>query len=98
SVALAGGNIHLSYVAASGGLKYVTGQLNADPATWQSRAELPVAGVSIARNSTAPSIAVDSAGNAAIAYWCDDENVSYNVILMYWKPAGGAAPVRIMDS
>jgi len=43
-------------------------------------------------------LALDSAGNPAIAYWAADEVNDYNLILMYWKPAGSAAPTRIMDS
>ena len=98
SLALANGNIHLAYTITNVGLKYVTGKVSADPATWLSKSEVAVSGVSIARPDITPSLALDSAGNPGIAYWTEADSGDLNLILMFWKPAGSAAPVKVMDS
>ena len=98
SLAMAGGNLYLAYVVDHGGLKYVTGRLSADPATWIVKGEVASAGVGMADASATPALALDSAGNPAIAYWCEASSGDYNAILMYWRPAGAGAPVRVMDS
>src|SRR5437773_9587627 len=36
--------------------------------------------------------------NPAIAYWAENESGDFNLFLMYWRPAGSATPVRVMDS
>ncbi|MBS1857917.1 MAG: IPT/TIG domain-containing protein [Acidobacteria bacterium] len=97
SLQLAGGNLYLAYVVEQAGLRYVTGKLSADPATWLTSNEVAVAGVAIARLDQTPSLAMDSAGNPGIAYWCDSADGS-NTVLMYWRPAGSAAPVKIADT
>jgi uncharacterized protein (TIGR03437 family) len=98
SMVFAGGNIHLAYVLSSTGLKYVTGRLTSDPAAWTTKSEPKVSGVDIARQAVTLSLALDSSGSPAIAWWADDQKVSYNEILQFWKPAGGGAPVKVMDS
>jgi uncharacterized protein (TIGR03437 family) len=98
SVAMSGGTIHLAYLDNSAGLKYVTGKLSADPTTWQSRGEIRVPGVSPARGSTTPSIAVDSAGNPGIAWIAENSIGDFNMYVMFWRPAGGAVPVKAYDS
>jgi uncharacterized protein (TIGR03437 family) len=92
------GNIHLAYALSPGGLRYVTGKITADPATWTTKSEVKVAGVSSARGSVTLSLALDSNATPAIAWFADDTVNSYNEILMFWKPTGSAAPVKVMDS
>jgi hypothetical protein len=99
NVVLAGGNVYLASIIDGTGARYITGKLGADPATWQSKTAPIVAGATIADWGLAPSLALDSAGNPGIAYWADDTVPnSYNRVLFYWRPAGSAAPVRVMDS
>jgi uncharacterized protein (TIGR03437 family) len=98
SMAFQSGNIHLAYVTGAQGLKYVTGKLIADPATWTTKSEPKVSGVDLARGSATISLALDSNGTPGIAWFADDSNGNYNELLMFWKPAGGSAPVKAMDS
>jgi uncharacterized protein (TIGR03437 family) len=97
SMVLAGGSIHLAVVT-DNGLHYVTGKLASDSSTWIDKIAQTPAGTSLARDSTTTSIALDSSGNPGIAYWVDDTIVAYNEVLLYWKAAGSAGPVRAMDS
>ncbi|MEO8373074.1 MAG: IPT/TIG domain-containing protein [Candidatus Solibacter sp.] len=97
-VALTNGNVFLASNIDSTGIRYVTGQLSANPSTWLSKTSPTVANTYPPPPSTTIAIAVDSAGNPGIAYWVDDAVVSYNRVLLYWRPAGSATPVRIMDS
>ena len=98
SMVFNGGNIYLAYVMDPGGLKYVTGKLSSDASTWQTKAEPKVSGVSQAIASVTTSLALDSAGNPAVAWFATDLTKSYNSVLQYWRPAGSAAPVKVMDS
>jgi uncharacterized protein (TIGR03437 family) len=98
SIAMAGGNIHIAVVASTNGMHYTTGRLSADSTTWTDKTAPKPTGTDDARQSITTSLALDSAGNPAIAYWADDTKVSYNEVLLFWKPAGAAAPVRAMDS
>lgn len=98
SVALRGGNIYLAYVVDFEGLKYVNGKLSADPSTWITTAAPQVSKVDRALPDVSPSLALDSAGNPGIAWWANDLTQGYNSFLMFWKPAGGAAPVTVMDT
>jgi len=98
SMAFLNGNIHLAYVASAQGLRYVTGKLASDPATWTTKSEPAISGVYPARGSVTISLALDSSGAPAIAWFADDQKVDYNEILLFWKPAGATAPVRVMDS
>ncbi len=98
SIVLAGGNIHLAYTVDSQGIQYVTGKLGSDSSTWIAKSAPQVSGIDLAEASVAPSLALDSSGNPGIAWWARDLNSDYNVVLMYWKPAGGSAPVKVMDS
>ncbi len=97
-VALAGGNIYLASVIDNTGVRYVTGQLSAAPATWQAKTAPKVSGTTVADGSVSIAMALDSAGNPGVAYWTDDSVDGYNRVLLYWRPAGSAAPVRVMDS
>ena len=98
SIGLAGGNVHIAVVASDTGLHYVTGRLSADSTTWTDKTAPLAANTDTARQNITTSLALDSAGTPAIAYWADDTKISYNEVLLFWKPAGGAAPVRAMDS
>jgi uncharacterized protein (TIGR03437 family) len=98
TMAFTGGNIHLAYVVSSTGLKYVTGKLSSDPTTWTTKSAPKISGVDNARQSVTTSLALDSSGAPAVAWWADDSNGNYNEILMFWKPAGSAVPVKVMDS
>ena len=69
-----------------------------DPTTWTTKSEVKVSGVDKARASVTLSLALDSNGAPGIAWFADDLNLSYNEVLLFWKPAGGGAPVKVMDS
>jgi uncharacterized protein (TIGR03437 family) len=97
SLALAAGNLHLSLLEDdTQTLHYVTGKFSADAATWTDKAAPKVSGLALT-SQLSTSLAIDSAGNPAVAYWATQNN-SYNAVLLFWKPAGGAAPVKVMDS
>jgi uncharacterized protein (TIGR03437 family) len=98
SLALANGNIYLAYVVDSVGLKYVTGQLSAAASSWPVKAPSVPTGSGPAYASAAPSLALDSTGIPAIAYWVPDGTQTYNEILMYWRPSGTAPLVKVMDT
>uniref|UniRef100_Q02A09 Fibronectin, type III domain protein n=1 Tax=Solibacter usitatus (strain Ellin6076) TaxID=234267 RepID=Q02A09_SOLUE len=97
-VALAGGNVYLASIIDYVGVRYVSGKLSADPATWISKTAPIPAGTSTADSSVTLAMALDSAGNPGIAYWVEDMVESYNRILLYWRPAGSSAPTRVLDS
>jgi uncharacterized protein (TIGR03437 family) len=97
SLALAGGNIHLAVLDDNGkALHYFTGKLSADGTTWTDKTAPKVSGLT-QNSGQSSSLAVDSAGNPAVAYWATQNN-TYNAVLLFWKPAGSAAPVKVMDS
>jgi uncharacterized protein (TIGR03437 family) len=98
SLALAGGNIHLALISSTNGVHYLTGKLSADPTTWTDKTAPRPSGTDAAEFGGAPSLALDSAGNPGIAYWVADSKVAYNNVLLFWKPAGSAAPGKVMDS
>ncbi len=97
-VLLSGGNVYLASIINNVGARYVTGKLSADPSTWQAKTAPVVAGTTEADASVTMAMALDSAGNPGIAYWTDDTGKGYNRVLLYWRPAGSAAPTKIMDS
>ena len=98
SVALRGGTIHLAYVIDHEGLKYVTGKLTSDPATWITTPAPQISKVDLALPQVSPSLALDSAGNPGVAWWANDLTQDYNSFLMFWKPTSGGAPVTVMDT
>jgi hypothetical protein len=97
-VLLSGGNVHLASVIINTGARYVTGKLSADPSTWQAKTAPVVSGTTEADGAITIAMALDSAGNPGIAYWTDDTGKGYNRVLLYWRPAGSAAPTKILDS
>jgi uncharacterized protein (TIGR03437 family) len=98
SMAFLGGNIHLAYVVRAEGVKYVTGRLASDPASWTTKSEPTISSAYPASTGVTISLALDSSGTPAITWFSDDQNVAYNRIVFFWKPTGGSAPVRVMDS
>lgn len=99
SVALAGGNIYVAYDVDTEGLKYVSGKLSAAPATWVTRPD-PFGTNNLTIYGIGPSIAVDSNGNPAIAFFVENPNGpgEYDPTLYYWRPANTGSPVKVLDS
>jgi uncharacterized protein (TIGR03437 family) len=97
SLALAGGKLYLAVDQDSGSLQYITGTLSA-PSGWTVTPAPSVKNVGPAIFKAMTSLALDSAGNPGIAYWCTDPNDGYNLKLLHWRPGSSAAPVIVMDS
>ena len=74
--------MYLAYAVATVGLQYTTGKLSADPSTWQTTAAPVPANTDIAERGSTPSLALDSSGDPAIAYWVPDTTQTYNNILL----------------
>jgi uncharacterized protein (TIGR03437 family) len=98
SLALKNGNIYFAYVIGNQGLRYVTGVLSAAPSSWQAKFAPKPAGSDPAQYDVWPSLALDSAGVPAIAYWAADTTQGYNEILFFWRPSGTANPVKVTDT
>ncbi len=96
SLVLANGNVYLAFNDDLDGTKYVTGKLSADPKTWPIKTN-PSVNAQSTSYAVAPSLALDSAGNPAIAYFADADE-GYNRIVMFWRPAGSTPPVAAIDS
>ena len=98
SLVLANGNIYLGFEVDNVGVEYVTGTLSGSPQSWTTKtAPLP----SFAQAPQPPvSLALDGSGNPGIVYWAGDSNSNnyYNSILIYWRPATTAAPVKVTDT
>ena len=98
SLRLANGNIYFSYTIDTQGLRYVTGVLSAAASSWQAKFAPKPAGSGFAQYGVGSSLALDSAGVPAIAYWAPDTTQGYNEILFFWRPGGTAAPVKVTDT
>jgi uncharacterized protein (TIGR03437 family) len=95
SLGLAGGNLYLALLDDTGGaLHYVTGKLSADASTWTDQTAPKVSGVKL-NVSEAVSLALDSAASPGIAWWGSQGD---NLTLLFWRPAGGGAPVKVLDA
>jgi len=97
SLALKGAQIYLAYVQEHTGIQYVTGAVNADASTWTTTTSPQPNGTDTPGAGASPSIALDSSGNPAIAYWVADLTQGYNQILLFWRPPSGT-PQRVLDS
>lgn len=93
SIALGGGNIHLSFYQSYNGIRYLTGKLSDAPDKWTlTLAPLP-AGADDYR--TENHLTLDANGKPGLAFWTIQG--SYNSILAFWRPGAAAATV-ILDS
>lgn len=93
SLALGAGKVHLSFYRDFSGIQYTTGSLSDPPSKWTTvLAPLP-AGANDYRSPN--SLALDSNGEAAIAYWTVGDN--YNSIAAFWRPKNGSA-IRVTDT
>jgi len=68
SLALDGGNLYLAFEVSGAGLEFVTGQLSA-PSGWTILEAPPAPGYDAAFLADSPSLALDSRGNPAIAWF-----------------------------
>lgn len=94
SLAVNNGVLHLSYLRYYEGLHYVTGRYADNPSTWQDRV-VPAPGGTETPAGVSTSMALDSKGVPAIAYWSNEGD--YNRVLAFWRP-GMDAPVRVTDT
>ncbi len=80
SVALANGNIYVAVIEDAAGVRFYSGQLSAAGSSWVQKNPTKPANTDIALFGTGVSVALDSAGNPAVAYWVPDtrSNESYN--------------------
>jgi uncharacterized protein (TIGR03437 family) len=98
SLALAGGNAHFAYNVENEGIRYLTGRFVAEATSWTTKIAQRPLDTELALPGVPPSLALDSAGAPGIAYWVPPAAPSINRILLFWRPAGTALPVRVMDS
>lgn len=92
ALAMASGKFYLAFQVSGQGLEFVTGQISSDPSTWKTQFAPQVKGYDLSVTSYSPSIALDSAGSPAIAYYATSTSGNRYNALFYWKPLGGAAP------
>ena len=91
AVVLSGGKVHFSYYLDYTGIRYLTG-LQGDPLSKWNVVTLPKNGEDDYRQTSR--IAVDSSGDAVIAYWTVS---GYNSTLWLWRSKGKTV-AKVMDS
>jgi len=85
SLAMAGGNVYLSFYHDFDGIRYVTGKQSDDPAKWTSTlVPLPGGYDSYERES---SLALDARGVPAVAFWVSGDNGMGEA---FWRPGGSS--------
>lgn len=100
SVALMNGNIYLAAIEDTESLQFYSGPVNAGGSAWVKKTPSQPANTDIALFGTGVSLAVDSSGSPAVAYWVADtrSDESYNDILLFWRPLAGPNPVVVTDT
>ena len=100
SVALLNGNIYFAVIVDTIGVRFYSGSLSAAGSTWVLKTPTKPANTDIALFGTGASLALDSSGNPAVAYWVPDtrSNQGYNDVLLYWRPLSAGAPVVVTDT
>ena len=100
SVALLNGNIYFAVIVDTVGVRFYSGTLSAAPTTWVLKTPTKPANTDIALFGTGASLALDSTGTPAVAYWVSDtrSSQSYNDVLLFWRPLSAGAPVVVTDT
>jgi uncharacterized protein (TIGR03437 family) len=86
SLALANGNIYAGFTSDNEGIFFITGKLSAAASSWSTVQPVLPSTVDTEGSGTGLSVALDSAGNPGVAFWTEDDVVSYNQILFFWRP------------
>jgi hypothetical protein len=88
SLAMAGGNVYLTYYHDFDGIRYVTGKQSDDPSKWTSSlVPLPGGYTSYERES---SLALDGRGVPAVAFWVSGDNGQGQA---FWRPGGSSIAI-----
>jgi uncharacterized protein (TIGR03437 family) len=96
SLALSAGKLYLAYELDVTGIQYITGTISDDPSAWTMMTSPHLNGTDFPGAESSPSLALDSAGKPAIAYWVPDNTQSDNILLLFWRP--GSNPVHVTDT
>ena len=93
SVAVASGNVHVSFYYDSNGIAYLTGKLSDDPSKWKLMiAPLPAGATDYRQENH---LALDSKGKPGLVFCASGD--SYNTVIAYWRPGDGTS-TYVMDS